>query len=373
MYNAIIIDDEQPALDVLKLLLERSGQISIVGSFRSAIKAVAEMQSLKPDVAFIDIEMPQMSGLELAEKIVESSCDIEIVFVTSHNQYALEAFQVNAIDYILKPLSYENVLRVISRLKKIKPEPGSLPMDTDKGRIYCFDKFLVYGAGSNTAIKWRTSKTEELFALLVQNIDKIVTTWWILQALWPEFDDKKSTTHLHTTIYNLKKALLAAKINFKLVFINGGYQLTLPDVYIDTIEFKTIVSLENISSASSIQSYETALSLYKGRYLDKNKYAWAQNNSDEYAIIYQRLISEMNKLYRSKHDFTKAEKVLQNALAIDPTDDNFNEMLLSLFLQKRDKAAFVKQYNRIKAIYHDTLGIDLNPCMRYLFDKAIML
>ncbi len=370
MYNAIIIDDEQPALDVLKLLLERSGQINIVGSFRSAQKAVAEVQSLKPDVAFIDIEMPQMTGLELAEKIIESSCDIEIVFVTSHNQYALEAFQVNAIDYILKPLSYENVLRVISRLKKIKPAPCSLPMGTDKGRIYCFDKFLVYGAGSNTTIKWRTSKTEELFALLVQNIGKIISRLKIIQALWPEFDEKKSTIYLHTTIYNLKKTLLLEKINFELVFINGGYQLTLPDVYIDTAEFKTIAKAELTASNSSIQGYESAYNLYKGIYLSENEYTWAQDKGDEYRIIFQQLVSEMNKLYISKCDYANAERVLQCALSIDPVDDGFNEMLLSLFLYKKDKAAFIKQYNKARTIYNDELGLDLNQNMCRLFDKV---
>ena len=120
MLNTIIVDDERPALEVLRLLLEKTGQIRVVGSFMSAAHALSEVQNLKPDVAFLDIEMPEMSGLELAEKMIEAGNDIEIVFVTAYEKYALEAFRVNAIDYILKPLSLDDISQTITRLKKIR-------------------------------------------------------------------------------------------------------------------------------------------------------------------------------------------------------------------------------------------------------------
>jgi two-component SAPR family response regulator len=373
LYKAMIVDDEQPALDVLKLMLERTGQICVVGSFKSAVEAVLKVQSLKPDVAFIDIGMPQMSGLELAEKIVEICRDIEIVFVTVHNQYALDAFKLNAIDYILKPLSYENVLNVIGKLKKMKPHQYSPQNSTDKGRICCFEKFLVYGVGSDTAIMWRTSKTEELFAFLVQNINKIISRLKITQALWPEYEEEKSTVYLHTTIYNLKKTLLAAEIDFGLIFINGGYQLTLPYAYIDAVEFTTLVNAAHTDSGSSIQGYEAAYNLYKGRYLDENEYTWSQNKGDEYATLYDRLVTEMYKLYTDNGNYTSAETLLQKALIINPIDDRLNEMLLSFYLQKKDKAAFVKHYNKAKTAYYDELGLELNSNMRVLYDRAIKL
>ena len=164
MFNAIIVDDEKPALDVLKLLLEKTGQICVVGSFMSAADALSQLQSLKPDVAFLDIEMSEMSGLELAGKIIEADGDIEIVFVTAYDKYALEAFRVNAIDYILKPFSSDDIAQAITRLKKVKPLPVVSQMPVDKGRIYCLGRLSVYGAGCREAVKWRTSKTEELFA-----------------------------------------------------------------------------------------------------------------------------------------------------------------------------------------------------------------
>ena len=213
MFNAIIVDDEKPALDVLRLLLEKTGQICVVGAFMSAANALAEMQSLKPDVAFLDIEMSDMSGLELAEKIIDIGIDIEVVFVTAYDKYALEAFRVNAIDYILKPFSSDDIVQAITRLKKVKPLPVVSQMPADKGRIYCFGRLSVYGVGCRDAVKWRTSKTEELFAFMLQNLDSQVAKWRITEVLWPEYETEKQLyTHLYTTIYKVKKTLLAANI-----------------------------------------------------------------------------------------------------------------------------------------------------------------
>lgn len=314
-----------------------------------------------------------MSGLELAEKIIEVSCNTEIVFVTVHNQYALDAFKLNAIDYILKPLSFENVSKVIDRLKRIKPHQHSPQETADKGRIFCFEKFLVYGVGSETAIMWRTTKTEELFAFLVQNVNKTVSRVKITQALWPEYSEEKSIMYLHTTIYNLKKTLLSAEIDFGLIFVNGGYQLTLPYVYIDTVEFFALVNSALASSNSSIKGYESAYNLYKGRYLNENEYIWSQNKGDEYAALYHSLVAEMCKHYAGNDDYTSAESILQKALILEPIDDSLNEMLLYLYLQKQDKAAFVKHYNKIKTVYNDELGIDLNSRMRDLYYRASKL
>ena len=140
MFTAIIVDDERPALDVLRLLLEKTGEICVVGSFTHAADALLKMQRLKPDVAFLDIEMPEMSGLELAEKIIDAGSDVEIVFVTVYDKYALEAFRVNAIDYILKPFSPEDIAQAITRLKRIKPLPDACQIPADKAQIHCFGR-----------------------------------------------------------------------------------------------------------------------------------------------------------------------------------------------------------------------------------------
>ena len=213
MYRAILVDDERPALDVLSLLLEKSGQVCVVGSFTRASDALSGIQTLKPDVAFLDIEMPEISGLELAGKIIEAEGDMEIVFVTAYDKYALEAFRANAIDYILKPFSSDDIVKVITRLNRIKPLPNACWMPTAQVRICCFGRLSVRCAGCAEALKWRTAKAEELFAFMLQNLNSDVPKWKITEALWPEYEgEKQLSVNLYTTIYKVKKNLLEENI-----------------------------------------------------------------------------------------------------------------------------------------------------------------
>jgi two-component SAPR family response regulator len=373
MLNAIIIDDEKPAIEVLKLLLEKTGQICVVGSFMSAVQALSEVQNLKPDVAFLDIEMPEMSGLELAEKIIEAGNDIEIVFVTAYDKYALEAFRVNAIDYILKPISSDNILQTITRLKKIRPSLASPQIPTDKGRIYSFGRLAVYGAGCKQAVKWRTSKAEELFAFMLQNLNNEVSKWKIMQVLWPECETEKLNVNLHTTVYQVKKTLLSANIEFDFTFVNGRYKLELPDVYIDAVEFEAITNAKITLSAASIERYKKALSLYKGNYLEENVYLWSQSKVEEYSRRYRRLVSDFAKYYEARTDYVNAEKILQEALTKVPLDDDLNGMLLKLFFVKKDKASLVMHYNKIKELYRVELDIAPNAAMQDLYNRTLKL
>ena len=369
MLNAVIIEDEKPAIEILRRLLEKTGQVCVVGTFMRAKDALLKLQDLKPDVAFLDIEMPEMSGLELAEKMMESGSDIEVVFVTAYDKYALEAFRVNAVNYILKPLSSGDIAQTITRLKKIKPLPVPPQRSADKGRIYCFGGLSVYGAGFGGTVKWRTSKAEELFAFMLQNLNDEVAKWKITQVLWPECETEKLNVNLHTTVYQVKKTLLSAKIRSDFTFINGKYKLELPDVYIDAAEFKEITDGETSVTAGSIEKYKRALGLYKGNYLEGNGYYWSQNRAEEYSKRYRGLVSELAGYYTAETDYANAEKILLEALAILPLDDDLNEMLLKLYFTKKDKASLARHYNKIKELYHAELGIAPNTVMQDLFGR----
>jgi two-component SAPR family response regulator len=119
------------------MFLEKTGEIYIIASFQSATKVLNEIKKLKPDVVFLDIEMPEMTGIELASNIVLINCDIEIVFVTAYNQYALEAFKVNAVDYLLKPILQKDINKTVKRLMKICGKSPIVRKDELGARIQC--------------------------------------------------------------------------------------------------------------------------------------------------------------------------------------------------------------------------------------------
>ena len=102
--NTLIIDDEKLAREITKRYLAKHENINIVGECQNGFEAVKAIAELKPDLIFLDIQMPKINGFELLELIDEPPA---IIFSTAFDQYALKAFEVNAIDYLLKPFSQE--------------------------------------------------------------------------------------------------------------------------------------------------------------------------------------------------------------------------------------------------------------------------
>ena len=113
--TALIVDDEQPMRDQLRLRLQEAWpELSILGEASNGVDAVSMAAQLKPDIVFLDIRMPGQSGIEAARHMYESC---HIVFVTAYDQYALDAFEHGAMDYLLKPVSPERLRRTCDRLR----------------------------------------------------------------------------------------------------------------------------------------------------------------------------------------------------------------------------------------------------------------
>ncbi|MCW8994185.1 MAG: two-component system response regulator BtsR [Psychromonas sp.] len=116
MLKAIVIDDELYAREELIALLDESGQIEIIASCNNAIEGLRKVNSLKPDVIFLDIEMPQISGLEMLSMLAPETMP-QVVFVTAYDDYAVKAFEDNAFDYILKPVEPMRLAKTLTRLQ----------------------------------------------------------------------------------------------------------------------------------------------------------------------------------------------------------------------------------------------------------------
>jgi two-component system, LytTR family, response regulator len=119
--GAIIIDDERHSCDALKMLLEKCcPQIQVAAICHSAKDGIAKINELRPDLIFLDIEMPYMNGFQMLEQI--SNIDFEIIFTTSYDQYAIKAFKFSALDYLLKPVDREELEKAVQKIsKKINP------------------------------------------------------------------------------------------------------------------------------------------------------------------------------------------------------------------------------------------------------------
>ncbi|GAA4312334.1 LytTR family DNA-binding domain-containing protein [Compostibacter hankyongensis] len=116
MIKCYVIDDEEHAVKVLSRFIERTPELHFLGSETDPLEAWNKMenQSVAPDITFLDVDMPQISGINLAELIRTKT---EIIFTTAYPDYAIQAFERDALDYLLKPVTYERFLKAISKTK----------------------------------------------------------------------------------------------------------------------------------------------------------------------------------------------------------------------------------------------------------------
>ena len=144
MYKVMVVDDEPASLQRLTRLIETYDMMKVYGQFTDGHELLMKLEHEKADVLFLDIEMPEISGIELAKIINKKHPEIAIVFVTAYEEYALSAFDVETIDYLLKPIRKEQLERCLMRLEKRGSRPVQLSNKTGKkGKVFCFHKFLI--------------------------------------------------------------------------------------------------------------------------------------------------------------------------------------------------------------------------------------
>lgn len=116
MLTALIIDDEAPSRDELRALLGAHADIEVLGECANALEGIAQIHRLRPDVVFLDIQMPRVSGLEMVG-MIEPAALPHIVFVTAYDEHALKAFEEHAADYLLKPIDPQRLAKTLQWLR----------------------------------------------------------------------------------------------------------------------------------------------------------------------------------------------------------------------------------------------------------------
>ncbi|MGX6442916.1 LytR/AlgR family response regulator transcription factor [Neobacillus sp. K501] len=126
MLKAYIVDDEPLARDELKYLLIRSKQVMVLGESDCFDKAIEEISLMKPDIVFLDIELSEENGLKLAGQLASLESPPVIIFATAYDEYALQAFELNAFDYILKPYDEERIQKTLEKINRMQKIGGKV-------------------------------------------------------------------------------------------------------------------------------------------------------------------------------------------------------------------------------------------------------
>ncbi len=344
--KAIVVDDEILAIHLLQHLLVETGAIEVVASYTTAEEGLRGIRQFKPDVAFLDIEMPVSSGIELAGLLQQQSRDgyTDIVFVTAFDAYALDAFTVQAFDYLLKPIDKERlrltVERIVQRRKWLYADGGKerVMKASFMGQFRLFDV-------NNQSIKWRTKKVKELCAYLLHH-QVPVHRAQIVEELWPNLPVEKAANHLHTSIYQLRKELKQCGYPDAVAYVNESYSL-------HVAVSRDVDNIEKLLAKAVAEPEAKLLELYPRDYLDLEDYPWA--------------VAKQVKLRKSFIDFlervvqtTPACPIVKNCLdkliEMEPFEEQYIRGLMQYYRQLGKPKSAVEVYERFEVFLSKELG-----------------
>ncbi|MBD2846403.1 response regulator [Paenibacillus sp. IB182496] len=324
MIKAVLVDDEILVLNLLQKIIRESAEMQVLAAFTDPEQALEEIPGLRADVVFLDVDMPEMNGIELATKLIEHhpGNDLSIVFVTAYEQYAIRAFELNAIHYILKPVDLQSVNEILERVCQKKGVERKKETDNASkagGEIYLFGNLHLRIDGST--LNFLTPKIEELLALLLLHRETGISKWSIIDVLWEESSIEKSQQNLYTMIFRLKQTLRNAGIQLEIKRKNSMYHIELPNVYCDVLEFDRLVKKGLTAQERTIETLEHAIALYQGELLKGKDYLWCLSVRERYYLHYVELVNAAAGYYVAHQAANKLRKLAQAVKPLLHEDD----------------------------------------------------
>lgn len=364
MIRAIIVEDERPSADKMEKLLNDSGIVEITGKFTDPVEALEFIKKVKIDAAFLDIEMPELDGFQLANHILDLQSWSAVVFVTAYNEYAVEAFRLNALDYLMKPVDKDRLQETLDRIIQEK----DLKLNPSQMKVRCFGRFkVIIGSGE---VKFRTGKAEELLAYLIDSRGREVSRNEIMDRLWPDYDGDRAVAHFNTTLHYVRKALLRNGIKAPIEHLRGSYRLDAGSIDCDGHRFLARVSAADKINDITISEYEEIAALYTGDYLGDNEFQWAERNRMLFREKYIRLIIKMADYYNTAGNYSRLVELLKTGLTHEPLHSILNYRLIETLLLLNDRIGAAKYYEIYRRGINNELGLEPDARFRKLMRQT---
>ncbi len=364
MISCILVDDEVPALEELQYHLSKYPDVSVIDMYSNPMVAIEAIQAKKPDLVFLDIDMPFINGMEFALKIQDINIKTEIVFVTAHHEYSLQAFEVHALDYILKPIADERFSKTMARVIEQCNIRNDQSKKSESVFIKCFGKFDIIKNDKmgNEVLKWRTAKTRELFLYLLCRHDKTITKNELINVLFEGFEEKKAQNNLYVTMFYLKKSL--DNFGTTEISIKENYTLNVSPGICDFIDFMRFIDNDpETYDDEKIEDFENIIGKYKGLYLEEEDYFWAIETREFLDRKYEELSLFIANYYIERNNAKKAINTLIRLLKNNPLSEDGCKKILDIYRSQGND----EQYKKFYKEYEKTMKeeFDLEPEQKY--------
>jgi two-component SAPR family response regulator len=371
--KAIIIDDELPSISLMKRMIGKNEYLEVTGEYTNPKEALLGIKESAPDVVFMDIEMPHMTGVELATEIMHFNNYIQIVFVTAYEKYALKAFDVNAVNYILKPITEESINITVTRLlRNYNIINQNFSHKNKLNRIVAFGEFGVYENVTGEKVQWATTKAKELFAYFIIQKGKEVDKWQLCEILYPEASSKNAEHSLHSTISRMKAGLKKVGIDNIITCVKGKYMVDMMHFTCDIWEWKDFLKTNPVVSSENISNYERIMGLYLGELFGTENYIWLITEKERYRREYLNSLKKLASYFINHKNYDKAETFLEEYVKMEAYDEDVAELLIRTYYFTKKRREMISFYCNVERILLEELGIKPRKSLCNLYEELIM-
>ncbi len=249
----VALDDEQIALQGLMSSIRKAAPDAELAGFSDPFEALEYMEKNRTDVAFLDIEMPGMTGLEVARTIKEKWPSMNVIMATAYGQYAVDAMQMYISGYLMKPIRQEKVREALDNLR--------FPVEEALLRVQCFGNFDVFY--KDGPVPFGRSKAKEMFAYLVDLRGSSANTAEICGILWEdEGSQEKKKSYFRQVVSELRKAMAAFGAEDVRVFSRDSFAVDTRLLDCDYYHF--------------LEDDPAAVNAYNGEFM--KQYSWAERD-----------------------------------------------------------------------------------------------
>lgn len=362
----VLLDDESLALKYLEHQLQQIAKVEVVGAYTDPHAFMTYMtREAKegPDVVFLDIHLPEVSGVELAEQLLQVRPGMNIVFVTAYDDYAIKAFELNALDYVMKPVSAERLRKTLERIQERNQElrPGT-NASGETVRMQLFQQVLIEsGPNQWTPLRWRTSRAQELFLYLLQYRTQPVRKSVLVELLWPDYEPDRAYAQLYTAVYHIRKTLEPFGECFTIVNATDSYILHIEHVTLDVEEWEQRTQQLDAVTGETIGAYERIMPMYKGEYLQEYEYWWAESERHRLKMLWIRTSIKMAEWYAENGQQEKAIALYTDICQRYPLTEEVHFALMKLFGADHNHVSVHRQYRWLTSSLQEELGEQPSP------------
>lgn len=362
--KVMLVDDERLALVRLEKMLGEFHDCHVIGSFSKSDLAIHHIGEAKPDAVFLDIHMPGLNGLRATERIRSVSPDTKIIYVTAYEEYAIEAFELDATDYLMKPLRRERLSRTIQRLRG-RVARHELESPKEEELLYhCLGAMQIRKPnGELEFLKWRTTKAKELFAYLLYHRGKVISKNVLLELFWPELDEQKGLANLQTSINRIRSVWknTVGEGYISIRYSQYGYVLESKQLRIDAQEWEQELRRLNSVSIEHAPEHQRLLDLYRANFYDEDNYAWAESERQRLKALWLQHAQQLGQFYCTHDMNIEALGVYHQIQKQDALNEDSYLALMNIYARLNDTDSVHKQYEFMVRVLKQEAEADPSP------------